>query len=987
MAGKGTKGRTQETKQDFLERTRREREAREVQRKREKAALDVQAFVRGRRVAQQRRSEERQGWDAEHQALSAAWAACPADSPTPSALLARAAALLRRLLFFYRPHLDADNSRLTALGLWILRGSGTGRKGQQLLSEMLARPPCAAAPKAGEAFLMARRVRALTMLSLRRLQRSATQAAQDVHALDCSVLITLKGLFAAHDALHRDFVDALLLHGLMQTVGAHLRRAVSARGKQAAVTPYAPAEENLQLLLITLTVNVLALTDEEGPSSHEMLSSGSPARHLPAGTASSHASESGAAGAAVGRPAAAELDAVEEFVRHVLVIRDLLHPGVLSAKGRLVLLGAAAVGGGAKDGGGEAGGAAGARKLWVAVLTALSRGNGALSHRLCVEEAEDAVAFVLGNLVELSIGCLQRSSALVRGLFAICVSGLLSHVRQAEHRRIEAGGDVEMEEEEDLQVESEHVQVAVETAAGITWVTQTKSRVLPSATAHLPPALAGVRQHVQALCSHKYVETLLDVVQTAPSEPGGAGAVASTCGLVMQILEFLPEDRTKVLNALAFKPAVLTMIWRTLVASLPRPSTAAGRAAGGQAAAAAAVAEAEAGSTEAVGADGADGALDLLQQESLFTMFCMVYEYFLMTADNDDLYTRQYPFELQQVRTMVDTLKRIIYPMYASRPGTHAPPPPAHAAAPGSGDTAMLDAPGAGLGGWAAASNKGCRVKLSESAKKLRTAGTKLLNRLYERNCHRAFMGDDEWLAPQWFVNAVESAMDESLAHRLVNPNDTVPLLADAHMLVLHRIPFALPFALRVRVFRHLIFQDRASVLDGPNEWVRARVRRARVLQDSYEELNVLGANLKRTVQIEFVNHEGLTEAGIDGGGLFKEFLNAFAGQAFSPEYGLFKSTEQALLFPNPQADSANPFAETINHLQLFEYIGRVIGKAVYDGILIELRLAPFFLRKMLGKEMYFDDLESLDEDLYKNLMWTKKYTGESGWESCYQQV
>jgi hypothetical protein len=92
---------------------------------------------------------------------------------------------------------------------------------------------------------------------------------------------------------------------------------------------------------------------------------------------------------------------------------------------------------------------------------------------------------------------------------------------------------------------------------------------------------------------------------------------------------------------------------------------------------------------------------------------------------------------------------------------------------------------------------------------------------------------------------------------------------------------------------------------------------------------------------------------------------------------GLFKCTEQELLFPNPQADSANPFAETIHHLKLFEFVGRMIGKAIYDGILIELRLAPFFLRKMLGKEMYFDDLESLDADLYKNLMWTKKYTGD----------
>ena len=44
LAGKN-KSRTQETKQDFVERTRREREARETQRRREKAALDVQVSV------------------------------------------------------------------------------------------------------------------------------------------------------------------------------------------------------------------------------------------------------------------------------------------------------------------------------------------------------------------------------------------------------------------------------------------------------------------------------------------------------------------------------------------------------------------------------------------------------------------------------------------------------------------------------------------------------------------------------------------------------------------------------------------------------------------------------------------------------------------------------------------------------------------------------------------------------------------------------
>jgi hypothetical protein len=32
---------------------------------------------------------------------------------------------------------------------------------------------------------------------------------------------------------------------------------------------------------------------------------------------------------------------------------------------------------------------------------------------------------------------------------------------------------------------------------------------------------------------------------------------------------------------------------------------------------------------------------------------------------------------------------------------------------------------------------------------------------------------------------------------------------------------------------------------------------------------------------------------------------------------------------------------------------------------------------QMLGKEMYFDDLASLDPDLYKNLLFVKNYQGD----------
>ena len=296
------------------------------------------------------------------------------------------------------------------------------------------------------------------------------------------------------------------------------------------------------------------------------------------------------------------------------------------------------------------------------------------------------------------------------------------------------------DEADDMQIETEHTEVAVETAAGLAWVTQTKSRVFSSSTSHLPPALLSVRQHVQALCHHEYVVSLLDVVQTAPHEHGGASAVGSTCGLVLHLLEFIPEAKTSVFNALAFKPAVLTMLWRILVESLDLPSHSAVKPAFGSG-----VNQARAAQNSAAGEScppsAAAGGLDILQQESLFTMFCMVYEYFLMTADNDDLYIRQYPFKLDEVRDMVEKLKLIIYPMYTVRHGQHSTASPS--AASGSGDRGMegvSDDPftGRGLGDFAGSS--GGRNHLSESAKKLRAMGTKLLNRLYERNCYREFM-------------------------------------------------------------------------------------------------------------------------------------------------------------------------------------------------------------------------------------------------------
>ena len=55
-------------------------------------------------------------------------------------------------------------------------------------------------------------------------------------------------------------------------------------------------------------------------------------------------------------------------------------------------------------------------------------------------------------------------------------------------------------------------------------------------------------------------------------------------------------------------------------------------------------------------------------------------------------------------------------------------------------------------------------------------------------------------------------------------------------------------------------------------------------------------------MKITFVNEQGLEEAGIDGGGVFKEYIDSLTKAAFSPEYAFFLETDERLLYPNPGA-------------------------------------------------------------------------------------
>lgn len=121
------------------------------------------------------------------------------------------------------------------------------------------------------------------------------------------------------------------------------------------------------------------------------------------------------------------------------------------------------------------------------------------------------------------------------------------------------------------------------------------------------------------------------------------------------------------------------------------------------------------------------------------------------------------------------------------------------------------------------------------------------------------------------------------------------------------------------------------------------QVRRDHLIEDAFDGMDVHGVALRRRIRVQFVDQYGMAEAGVDGGGLFKDFLESLMKEAFGPDSGLFSSTADHRVYPTPLGRSA---WERRDHLRLLGFLGRMTGKAVYEGILMELPLAGFLLKK-----------------------------------------
>jgi len=146
---------------------------------------------------------------------------------------------------------------------------------------------------------------------------------------------------------------------------------------------------------------------------------------------------------------------------------------------------------------------------------------------------------------------------------------------------------------------------------------------------------------------------------------------------------------------------------------------------------------------------------------------------------------------------------------------------------------------------------------------------------------------------------------------------------------------------------------------------LRLNIRRKHVFEDAFHQLRLRNAEeMRGRLHITFKNEEG-----VDAGGLSREFFGILAKEMFNPNYALFTSTEDGCTFqPNPNS-SINP-----DHLSYFRFVGRIVGKAVVDGFLLDAHFTRSLYKHMLGIKPTHHDMQAIDPDYYKNLNMILEY-------------
>lgn len=122
-------------------------------------------------------------------------------------------------------------------------------------------------------------------------------------------------------------------------------------------------------------------------------------------------------------------------------------------------------------------------------------------------------------------------------------------------------------------------------------------------------------------------------------------------------------------------------------------------------------------------------------------------------------------------------------------------------------------------------------------------------------------------------------------------------------------------------------------------------------------------AVMRRRLRVDFQD-----EPGVDGGGILREWLQLMCQEMFAESQGLFAPTNSSQHHGYwIKRSSSGPDPQ---RLQLFNFFGRVLGKAVLEGLILSVRLCIPLLKHILCAPLGLSDLRLIDETVHTSLVW-----------------
>ena len=148
-----------------------------------------------------------------------------------------------------------------------------------------------------------------------------------------------------------------------------------------------------------------------------------------------------------------------------------------------------------------------------------------------------------------------------------------------------------------------------------------------------------------------------------------------------------------------------------------------------------------------------------------------------------------------------------------------------------------------------------------------------------------------------------------------------------------------------------------------PHPPLQLAVRRDQVFLDSFKSLYFKSAEEMKYGKLSIRFHG---EEGVDAGGVTREWFQVIARQMFNADYALFVpvASDRTTFHPN-RLSSINP-----EHLMFFKFIGRIIGKALYEGRVLDCHFSRAVYKQIMSKQVNLKDMETLDLEYYKSLEW-----------------